>query len=372
MDERNNIIKELEDKNSADTEARNRLLTGLGETLIRKIGDKPLSFADKGSPGAVLEEYRQLEREIAESREIIKSLEVETHRLKELESEISGKEKEEEQLEKESRELNEILGKLLLPDPQFEDLAGSSRQQEENLLGKIDELEKKLEDLGEQSGGFLAWLGKNAQIAVSKNLLQRNRSSLQRLYRNVGAKFLSLEHELTVDGEAGETVIKARDLKNQMNAVDEELTLLKGERKKIIDLFGVEGSPSRRITGLEKRIAYIKGVFPGICLRFGSLAADEAWAGVFSPFMEREESDILEMAELLYSKIAERELKIKKLNAAITIDKKKAEIEKLRRAIDAQQQKMQFAAEAISGFERQISQSEQQIGELKTFLQQNE
>ena len=377
MDERKNNIRELEEKNSADSEARKLLLEGLGETLISRIGEEEPFRGKAGTipgvdtPGAVLEEYRQLQKEIAESSGIITSLEADSLKLKELEAVISEKEKELSRFEKEREEVNANLGKLLLPDPEFENLAGSSKQQEENLLAKIEDLEKKLEDLGEQGKGFLAWLGKNAQMAVSKNLLQRNRSSLQRLYRSIGAKFLSVEQEKTLDGEAAETLEKARELREQTGAIDAELTQLKGERKKITDLFGVEGAPSRRITALEKRIAYVKGLFPGIYLKFGSLAAENTWTEVLSPFINKDDSEVLEKAELINSKIAERELGIRKINAAISIDKKKAEIEKLTKAIEGQKEKIQFAGEAITGYEKQIAQTEQQIEELKTFLQKN-
>ena len=378
MDERKNNIRELEEKNSADSEARKLLLEGLGETIIKRIGGEEPFSGKEGSipgavtPGAALEEYRLLLKEITESLEIIRSLEEDSLKLKELEGKISEKEKEFSRFEKEREEVTTALGRLLLPDPEFEELAGSSRQQEENLLAKIEDLEKKLDDLGEQGKGFLAWLGKNAQMAVSKNLLQRNRSSLQRLYRSIGLKFLSLEQEKTLDGEAAETLEKALELRDHAGAIDAELALLRAEKKKITEIFGIEGSPSRRITALEKRIAYVKGLFPGIYLKFGTLATEKAWAETLSPFLNGDDQELLGKAELLDSKIAERELGIKKINAAITIDKKKAEIEKLQNAIEGQKEKIQFAGEAISGYEKQIAQSEQQIDELKAFLQQND
>ena len=382
MDERKNIIRELEEKKNADTEERNRLLEALGETLIKRIGEtEPFTEKADGSsgdtPGTVLEEYRLIQKEVAVSTEIIKSLEADTQKLKEVETEISEKEKEKTRVEKELEEAAGTLGKQLLPDPEFQDLAGSSKQQEEDLLVKIEELEKKLDDLGEQGKGFLAWLGKNAQMVMSKNLLQRNRSSLQRLYRSVGEKFLSMDQEKSLDGEAAQTLETARELKERINSLGRNLAELKAERKRITDIFGIEGSPARRISGIEKRISHIKLGLPGVYLRFGTLAAENAgqkapWRKTLSSFIKDNESEIIEKAEVLNTRIAERDLRIKKINASMNIDKKKAEIEKLNKAIEGQKEKITFAKEAISGYESQIAESEQQIEELETFLKQND
>jgi len=382
MDERKNIIRELEEKKNADTEERNRLLEALGEALIKRIGEtdpfKEKTETSSGdTPGIVLDEYRQIQKEIAASSEIIKSLEEDTQKLKDVDAGISEKEKEKTRLDKELEELSGTLGKQLLPDPEFKDLAGSSKQQEEDLLVKIEELEKKLDESGEQGKGFLAWLGKNAQMVMSKNLLQRNRSSLQRLYRSVGEKFLSMEQEKSLEGEAAQTLEKARELKERINDQLRELTELRGERKRITDIFGIEGSPARRISGIEKRISHIKLGLPGIYLRFGTLAVEKTEQTgprqeKLSSFIKEDDSGTIEKAELLNTRIAERDLRIRKINASMNIDKKKAEIEKLNKAIEGQKEKITFANEAIAGYESQIAESEQQIEELETFLKQND
>ena len=377
MDERKIILRDLEVKKTSDTEARNRLLEGLGEALISRIGEEaPFKDTTGETPGAALEEYRLFQKELDESFEMIKTLESETLKLRDMEAIISEKEKELSRSEKEQEEILVMLGRQLLPDPEFKEIAGSSKQQEEDLLAKIEELEKKLENLEDQKGGFLTWLGKNAQMAVSKNLLQRNRSSLQLLYRSVGEKYLSLDTEKTPNDNTGETVKRTLKLKEHLNSLAADIAEQKDGRKKTADLFGADGSPTRRITSIEKRIANVKGKLPGVYLRFGSLAAGSTgkksdWAEELKALLTDDDSNVLCKAEDLNSKISERELAIKKINAAIDIDKKKAEIEKLSKAIDTQKQKIKFAGEAITGYENQIAQSEQAIEELEMFIRQN-
>ena len=120
MDERKNAIRDLEDRKQADIEARNQLLENLGETLFRRIGDgNPFSDLESQegggeNPGAILGEYRRLQKEIADSAGIIKGLEEDIIKLKELEGKIFTREEERSRLEKELEEVYTRLGKALL------------------------------------------------------------------------------------------------------------------------------------------------------------------------------------------------------------------------------------------------------------------
>jgi chromosome segregation ATPase len=89
----------------------------------------------------------------------------------------------------------------------------------------------------------------------------------------------------------------------------------------------------------------------------------------FASFMNDDDPAVLEKAEAISSQIAEEELSIRKINAAIRIDEEKSEIERLKRAIVAQQQKIAAAEDAITDLEEQISETEQHIVELEVFIQ---
>ena len=370
MDDRKFVIKELEEKKRALTESKNRLLQGLGETLLQRIGDaEPFSDSKADGPGAVLAEYRRMKKDIAESNETIKSLEQDVLRLKELEERFSAIESEQSQLKEELAEAHTSIGMASLKAPDLNDITALLKTQEEALLVKIEEHEKALADLEEQGGGILGWLGKNARTAVEKALLSKNRSDLEKLYLRAGVEYLSTAMAELADEEAAKEAERAVGLKVNMSSLAEELLSLKEERRKLGGGLGIESSPSNRIKGVEKRIAQITREFPGVYFRLGLLAAASGGKETFASFMGEGDPAVLEKAEAISSQIAGEELSIRKVNAAIRIDEEKAEIEKLKRAIVAQQQKITAAEDAITGIEEQINDTEQHITELEIFIQ---
>ena len=370
MDERKKTIRDLEEKKQADILARERLLEGLGEALLQRVGEKEAFTEGTGKqPDAVVADYRKLLKDIAESVDTIKSLEQEILQLKKLEEKISEKEKEKSGVEEEFLEACTKLGQVLLEDPDYVDAGGLMRQQEESLRAKIDEQEIKLEELEERRGGLIAWLGKNAQKAVSKTLISKNRSALQKVYRNVGEKFLSSGYEKDLEGESAEASEKSFELKELLSSKTNELNDLKEKRKTTIASYGAEGTPAKRIKALEKRITRTKEELPAVYLRFGSLAADNAGKEALSSIIQEQDLLVLERAEILASKIVEKEQEIKKTKTLISIDNEKTEIEKLKSAIVKQQQKILTAEDIISDLEKQIAEAEQNIEELQLTLQ---
>jgi len=368
MDERRSIIRELEEKKRADTESRNRLLEGLGQALIQRM-EEDGSFSE--GIGGILAEYRGLQNEIADSIDTIKILEADSQRLKELDDNISAKEGETSRLTKEFAEACTRLGKALLG---VGGLGGFSdyRQQEETLLAKIEEQEQKTRELEEREGGVLAWLGKNAQMAVAKALVLKNRSALQKVYRISGEQFFILKPSNALEGEAAEAALNAEDIKRRLDSLADDLSVLKADRRKLSDTFGAEGSPSKRINALQKRITLTKEEFPGLYLRLGSFAAKSEGREVLSSVLNDEDKAVLERAAFHQSIVEEKELKIKKIKASISIDNEKAEIEKIKKAIANQRHKIAAANEEISVLEKQIDEAEQNIEELKTFLDEND
>ena len=394
MDERRRIIKELEEKNKAEAEDRNRLLEGLGETLLLRIGEgEPFLVNVDDEPGTVLIEYRKLLKEIAEAEANIKSIEKTIVQLKELEEVIAGKEEEYSRLDREITEIHVELGKSLLMRLDSGDITNPSRQQEEALLYKIDELEKKLEGLEAQEGGFFSWIGKNAQIAVSRGLLLKSKSSLQKVYRCTGEKFLSDQPETLADidneadsesdiiaetdvagspdGDTAGITRKAFALKRSISSLTDDLLALKNEYKSVGDIYGTGSSPIRLIKGLEKNISLTKSGFPKVYLSFGSLAADCHGEGAISSLLTEEDNPVLEKAKLFVIHIAEREHEIERIHTTIKIDNEKAEIEKFKNAILSQRQKISAAETAIADLEKAISLSEQHIGEWEGFLKED-
>jgi chromosome segregation ATPase len=367
MDERKNKIRELEAKKRADVNTKNQMLEGLGEELFRRIGkEEPFDGSSGDTPGAVLAEYLRLQKGIDDSADTIAALEKELLRLKELEEAISAREAEKSRLEKELDDVYAGIGQALFEDPDYHDATGVARRQEESLLARISEQEKKLEELEEREGGIFTWLGKNAQMTVSKTLLSKNRAALRRLYSDAGEKYFSAKPVESLVGNVAEAAEKVLELRELLSALNADLAAFKGERRKIGDQFGTEGSPSRRINGLEKYIVLSKEKFPALYLGMGSFA--EAGEKVVSSFLSNEDEPVLENARLLQSRIAQTELEIEKIKAAISLDDERAEIRKMKKAIQAQEQKINAARETILEIEDQIAETERHIGELQAFL----
>jgi len=198
--------------------------------------------------------------------------------------------------------------------------------------------------------------------------LAKNRSALKQLYRTTGEKFLFSKSVESLDGETAISAGKIMELKELLSSLAEDLSSLKGERRRIGEIFGVEGSPSRRIQGLEKHIAHVKGRYPGVYISMGLLAADETGAGSLSSYISTDDTPILEKAGLLKTQIAKYQLEIEKVKAALNIENEKAAIEKMQKGIKGQQLKISVAQEIIADFEKQIAETEQRIEELKAFL----
>ena len=371
MDERKKTIRELEEKKQADIKARERLLEGLGEALLQRAGENETFTGSAGNlPGNVLADYRKLQKEVAESADTIKSLEQEILQLKELDGKISGMEKEKSSLEGEFGEACAKLGQALLEDPDYIDTGGLMRQQEENLLAKIDEQETKLEELEERRGGLISWLGKNVQKAVSKTLISKNSSALKKVYRKVGEKFISSGNEKDLEGVAAELYLNANKLGEYISSKTTELNDLKEERKNTVSSYGAEGTPASRIKKLEKSITRAKDEFPSVYLRFGSLFTESGGKEALSSLLLKEDELVLERAQTLASKIVERDKEIKNIKIEINIDDEKTEIEKLKSAVLKQQQKILAAEDIISDLEKQIAEAEQNIQELEASIQE--
>jgi len=369
MDERKSNIAELAAKNRSDSEARIRLLEGVGENLLRKIGeDEPFPEKSGNTPGGVLAEYHRLQKEIAESVGIIRSLEEDAGKLKEVEGKISAAEGEKAGLEKDLLDAYALLGETLLGTPGLDGLTEASIRQEEILFAKIDDLEKKLKELEEKRGGVFSRLKNNAQIAMSKTLLAKHRSVLQRFYRTEGEKFLDAKLEIVPEGDLALCVDRAGGLKDRLSGLTADIAELKENRRKIIESFGSDGSPAKRIQGLEKHIDHVKGDCDSVYLRFGLLATESGGKEAVSAYLSEEDVLVLQRAEIFKTQIADREQNIKRLETSINIDGEKAEIEKMKKAIQNQQDKIAVAKKSIADLEKKIAETELHIEELKSVL----
>jgi hypothetical protein len=381
MDERKKTIRNLEDAKQTDLEGVNQLLETLGETLLtrgerpdsvpggksRESGKDPDVPAD--SPEGIREERYRLFREIAEDGDIIRSIEVDTQRLKDLEAEIAEKEKRNSDNLKELSLLYVQLGQYVLTDPVFNGFATPYKDQMDDILVRIDVQETKLDELEEKTGGILSWLGKNVQGLVAKTTLARNQAALHKIYRLAGERFvLSGEDPGTGNGDVRELYEKTVDFRRDSEGLGEEIAGLREERRKIGDLFSAEGNPVKRVLNLERQIAKAKEDLRAVYRLFGAYALDPVWKDYYAPLLRPEDSAQCEKIDFLKKSVRDTETRIEKLKAAIAVDDEKAEIERLNRSVEDQRRKIRAAQEAITDLEQRISEAEHHIKELTKLL----
>jgi tetratricopeptide (TPR) repeat protein len=352
-------------------------LESLGETLFRRMEEKkvisdknvPATGASEDTPQGALVEYRRLQKETADSREMIKNIETETLRLKEIEESLNGKEEENSVQIKELTGLYEQIGELVLDSRDHEDFSGLYRDQLDELLHKIESQETKLDELEDAGGGFFARLGGTAQSVVIKALLAKNQADLRKFYRTLGERFMAPGNPRQVDGgEIASLAEKTEELRRLSSALSAEIAALRGERRKAAEVLGIEGNPGRRIQGLEKHIAHTGDEIRGVCRRFGSYAVEDAWKDFYNPLLGEEDSSLLSQVGVLDESIRDTEERIEKLKTAIAIDEEKAEIEKIKAGIEVQRQRIAAAEEAIVEMKKRIAGAENHIEELTRLL----
>jgi chromosome segregation ATPase len=369
MDERRKTIRELEDKKRANQESINLMLADLGEILLSRIGGEEVPAG--GSLEFPLAEYRRLLGEIAGSEELIRRIEEDTARLRKLEEEIQRKEQQSSGYLRDISAAHIKLGELLLEDPQFEDFASGYSQQAGALISKIRSLEERLESFeGKNGANVFAWIGKSAQTMVLSSFLAKTQDNLRRLYASAGEKFFQTRSaEARGRGEAGALIAEIDDQRKLSTELSSELVLLRGERRKIGESFGSEGSPVKQIQGQEKHIRHVREELRSLYLVFGEKAADLRLRNEFKPLLEPGDLAILERAGEIREIIDNIEDQIEKLKASLAIDDEKAEIEKLRGSIGEHRQRIAAGEKAIAGLEARIAESDRRIEELNRFLE---
>jgi chromosome segregation ATPase len=380
MDERKKTIAGLEVKKQESRRSITLILEDFGEALFNRIQGREELSGDG-------EEYLRLRKEIADSESFIKLIEEDTVRLKELEDEIREKEQQNTALCRDLAEICAQLGRQVLHDPEFEVLTAPYKQQIDVLVSKIEELEEKLSDLEEKARtNVFAWMGRNAKGMVYRTLFSKKQESLEKLYKAMGEKLTQEDSESLVAGhEIADAVREAAALKEKAAGAGEELARLTGERRRIGDTFGAEGGPVKRIQGLEKHIAHIRGELKLVYCRFGEAAANQALvlaeeqasgqevseteAGTrLASILTPDDKPVLDKLALLRSTVEDYAIQIEKLKTAIAIDDEKATIDKLKKGIEDYRRRIKSAESAITELEGRIAESENHIKELESRL----
>jgi len=368
MDERKITIRHIEEKKQTDSTALKHLSTALGQTLLQRVVDSE-AFPDEVRK--LLAEYRALQKESSDVSTSIKCHEADMLKLKTIDETISVKEKESARLGRDFSESCQKLGREIVASQDFEEFAAPYRRQAETLRSKIEEQEQRIQLLDANKGGIFAQIGANAQKAIAKAVIIKTESSLDKLYRNCGEQYFSANPGVPSDEATDAALQDSQSLKNDRALVSEELADLHEERRKIGATFGGKVSPVRHLESLQKCASCVEKELAALYLRFGFVVTAADTRETFTTFLNDEDTATIKSIAEYQSLIDAAELKIKKLNAAITIDSEKDDIKRKKKAITQYEEKITAAEEEIAHLKRQIENSEQNIEELNAFLAAN-
>ncbi|GHT75099.1 hypothetical protein FACS1894124_5970 [Spirochaetia bacterium] len=392
MDERKKTIRDLEEQQKTNAAAIGALLEQLGESLLsrRTEGLKTgglqtgglqtgglqtgglidTAAGDAVSFDAELAEYQRLLKDISDSEGYIAATEGDVARLKKLEEDIRGKEQDGAEQTKGLGRLYTRIGELVLEDSEFSAFAQPYQAQLESLIPKIKSLEGRLDDLGgKEDPNVFAWIGKNAQSMVLRSFLGKTQGNLQRIYQAAGEKFALSASGVAVSSAPVLDALRAvDDSRKAQGALSTELALLREERRRINESFSVDGSPVKKIQGLQRHIAHAREELGELHLRYGELAEASPTAAEFAPMLTAEDRLLLERAGTLREAAAENETRIEKLKASLAIDEEREKIAKMTKAIEEHRQRIANSEGAIRDLSDQIAAAEGRIGDLSQTL----
>ncbi|MDR2377085.1 MAG: hypothetical protein LBD96_11690 [Treponema sp.] len=364
MDERKRTINDLELKKMEARRSLDLLYEDFGGKLFGRFPGQETLL------GETAEDYLRFQKELTDSQSLVQLAEADVRRLSELEEDIHAKERENALVSAEFPNACVDVGRDALGEERFSTLLETYRQQVEGLIPKLEEVKGKLEELDDRAGsGFFGWIGKNTQGAVYRTLAARHQGSLKKLYAAAGEKLAAPEHESLVSGHDLEDAVRIlRDMKAEIVARNRDLAALREEQHRLKAGPGPEGGPFRRIQKLEKHIAFIRSELKAVYRRLGAEAVAGGQEGQFDRFFQPEDQRIIEMGRQSGEAIAGYDRSIEKLKTSIAIDEKKAEIERMKRAVVEQEQRIAGAEERIRNIKAQIEETEARIKELSKLL----
>jgi len=368
MDDRKKRIDDLI-KNSQESRASlDTLLENFGESLYKRTGEERAEFDD-------IKQYSVYLQDIAESNAAIAKIEEKNRRYKELEEAINEREIKEKERAKEMSAIYRRLGKALLDNPDYGDFTSLFKEQADALSNKLGSLETRIGELDNKEGGnVFSWIGKSAQGLVLKSFLSKAQESQEQLYQNIGERYST--REAIASGDEVASIRQEIDaIRSVSKIVQDEIASLKDEKRIISASFGIEGNPQKQIQNIKNHISHVNESLAALFRTFGAQASgimdeeiDPNRKYFIDTIVTAEDGEIIGRAVRLNQSLADNEVAIGKLRAALAIDEEKAKIDKYKKSIEDKKDKIVELERNIKDLEESVRDSEGYIQELQKQL----
>jgi len=368
MDDRKKRIDDLI-KNSQESRASlDTLLENFGESLYKRTGEERAEFDD-------IKQYNIYLQDIEESNAAISKIEEKNRRYKELEDAINEREIKEKERAKEMSAIYRRLGKALLDNPDYGDFTSLFKEQADALSNKLGSLETRIGELDNKEGGnVFSWIGKSAQGLVLKSFLSKAQESQEQLYQNIGERYST--RDAIASGDEVAAIRQEIDaIRSVSKIVQDEISSLKDEKRIISASFGIEGNPQKQIQSIKNHISHINESLAALFRTFGAQASgimdeeiDPNRKYFIDTIVTAEDGEIIGRAVRLNQSLADNEVAIGKLRAALAIDEENAKIDKYKKSIEDKKDKIAEMEKNIKDLEESVRDSEGYIQELQKQL----
>jgi len=373
MDDRKKRIESILKNSQESRISLDTLLENFGEKLYFRTKEVQSEYETK--PGFEdISQYNSYLADIAESNESIVKIEEKNRRFKELEDAIERKENEEKERAKEMAAVFRRLGKALLENPAYADYTSFYREQSDALNAKLESLEARIVELDSKGGNVFSWIGKSAQGLVLKSFLSKAQDSQGQLFLTIGERF-SARESVSEDDEVALLRAEIDILRNDSRAVQDEIAVLKDEKRIISAGFGIDGNPQKQIQSVKSHITQVKDTLRALYKSFGAQASGIMDAEInpdrkyfIDTIVTAEDGEIIGRAVRLNQSLLDNDKAIIKLQASLAIDEEKAKIEKFERSIEEKKKRIEDLKKGIADMEEGVRESGKYIRELEEKL----
>ncbi len=363
MDERKRVIKDLESRRRETTEALNLLYKDIGESVLLKLEAQ----GEKSDSNEIRLGYRQIQKEINDSRGLIKAIQENMVKLKEVEEGVHQKEHLKGDFKRELALAYAKLGETVIDHPDYPDFSEIFSSKISELSQKINDLENEIESLNDtSSSNVFNWIGKSIKLVLRNSSLKKYQENLVKMYYTAGEKFLDEVNPGQITEDFVRNMVNDLvDLKSRNESNEIALNTLKSERRKIGEKLNADGGPSRKIDGLENHIRQSESMLNQLYQNFGKIISADLENAGFTKVFDDEDRQLLSSIKRQEETILLLNEKMEKLHASIRIDELKGNVEKYTKLTGDHRQKISQSELAIEDLEKKIREANQEIEDLK-------